>query len=336
MRDRYKEIGTIIVLLIPLLFLLADPYWSYISAVIYLFIFQGYIAWFLLFRCGQFFFGYSVTMGCGAYGTIVLTEVYNWPILLSALAGCIIAALAAVAVFFATIRTKGFYVGMVSFLLCLLFPMIVEGLRPITGGRSGLFFDGLETMIGSNGLYILIIVCTAVLVTGIFLFMRTKTGAILTLISENDELTQTVGINTTKYKALAYIIAGFMSGLGGVLYVNFNGAISSVDVDAFTTLYIYFIPLLGGRSVPYGPLIGAMIVKLTPELLSSVERYQSIIMGLIFVLVIVLLPDGLGPSLDLMVRKVWGRLRKTETFEKRSILFKVKEGENFNHRNTLK
>jgi len=82
-----------------------------------------------------------------------------------------------------------------------------------------------------------------------------------------------------------------------------------VDVDAFTTLYIYFIPLLGGRSVPYGPLIGAMIVKLTPELLSSVERYQSIIMGLIFVLVIVLLPDGLGPSLDRMVRKVWGRLR---------------------------
>lgn len=305
MRDLYEEVGTVIALSIPLLFLFTDPYWSYMSAVIFLFIFQGYIAWFLLFRCGQFFFGYSVTMGCGAYGTIVLTEVYKWPILLSSLAGCIVAALVATAIFFATIRAKGFYVGMVSFLLCLLFPMIIEGLRPITGGRSGIFFDGLETVIGASGLYILIILLTVALVAGIFLFMRTKTGAILTLISENDELAQTVGINTTRYKALAYIIAGFMSGLGGALYVNFNGAISSIDVDAFTTLYIYFIPLLGGRAVSYGPLIGALIVKLVPELLSSVERYQSIIMGLIFVLVIVLLPDGLGTSLDRMVRRAW-------------------------------
>ncbi len=311
MKEQYKEIGTVISLLMPVLFLFGDPYWPYITTVIYLFIFQGYVAWFLLFRCGQFFFGYSVMMGCGAYCTIVLTEVYQWPILLSGLMGCLLAALVAVALFFATIRAKGFYVGMVSFLLCLLFPMIIEGLRPITGGRSGLFFDGLGTIIGDNALYIIIIVSTAALVAGIFLFMRTKTGKILTLISENDDLTQTVGINTTWYKALAYVLAGFMSGLGGFLYVNFNGTISSVDVDAFTTLYIYFIPLLGGRSVPYGPLIGALLVKLAPEFLVSVERYLSIIMGLIFVLVIALLPDGLGASIDRFAKKCWELFRRT-------------------------
>jgi branched-chain amino acid transport system permease protein len=141
--------------------------------------------------------------------------------------------------------------------------------------------------------------------------MRTKTGKILTLIAENDDLTQTVGINTTWYKALAYVVAGFMSGLGGFLYVNFNGTISSVDVDAFTTVYIFFRPLLGGRSVPYGPLIGALIVKLAPEFLTSVERYLSIIMGLIFVLVIALLPDGLGASIDRFVKKCWKLLRHT-------------------------
>ena len=310
MKGRYSELGTVILLLVPLLFLFAGPYWSYISTVIYLFVFQGYVAWFLLFRCGQFFFGYSVTMGCGAYCTIVLTEVYGWPILLSGLVGCVLAALVAVILFFATIRARGFYVGMVSFLLCLLFPMVIEGLRPITGGRSGLFFDGLGSTIGESTLYVIIIVSTAVLVALIFAFMRTKTGAVLTLISENDELAQTVGINTSWYKALAYVIAGFMSGLGGFLYVNFNATVSSVDVDAFTTIYIFFIPLLGGRSVPYGPLIGALIVKLAPELLASVERYQSIIMGMVFALVIVLLPDGLGASIGGFFQKAFLKVQK--------------------------
>ncbi len=305
MRDRYKEIGTVVVLLVPLLFLLGDPYLPYITSIIYLFIFQGYIAWFLLFRCGQFYFGYSVTMACGAYANIVLTEIFHWPLWLSGLTGCLLAMLVNVVVFFATIRAKGFYVGMASFLLCLLFPMIVEGLRPITGGRSGIFFDGLSSIIGEEALFVTIVLTTTALVAGLFLFMRTKIGAILTLISENDDLTKTIGLNTTWYKALAYALAGFFSGLGGVLYVNFNGTISSVDVDAFTTVYIYFIPLLGGQAIPYGPLIGALIIKLTPELLTSAEQYLSIIMGLVFVLVIVFLPRGLGAGLDKILDRLW-------------------------------
>jgi branched-chain amino acid transport system permease protein len=309
MKDHYKEIGTIGLLLTPILFLFADSYWPYITTVVYLFIFQGYVAWFLLYRTGQNFFGYAVTMGCGAYGTIVLTELYNWPILLSGLVGCLLAATVAVVIFFATIRAKGFYVGMVSFLLCVLFPMVIEGMRPITGGRSGIFFDGLALTLGDDLFYIIIILSTVIFVAALFLFMRTKTGAILTIISQNDELTGTVGINTVWYKALAYSLAGFFSGFGGFLFVNFNGTASSVDFDPFLTVYIYFIPLLGGRNVPYGPLIGALIIKLAPELLTSIERYQSIIMGLVFVLVIALLPNGLGTSLDNLVAKGWQFLK---------------------------
>ena len=82
-----------------------------------------------------------------------------------------------------------------------------------------------------------------------------------------------------------------------------------MDVDAFTTVYIYFIPLLGGRMVPYGPLIGALIIKLTPELFTSLERYLGIIMGLLFVAVIVFLPNGLGAGIDKVVDRLvqWGQ-----------------------------
>jgi len=155
----------------------------------------------------------------------------------------------------------------------------------------------------------LIVLFTALIVAGLFAFMRSKTGNILTLISENDDLTQTVGINTIKYKALSYAIAGFLSGFGGALYVIYNGFISSVDVEAFTTLYIYFIPLLGGRRIPYGPLIGALIVILGPELLLSIERYLRMIMGTVFILVIVFLPDGLGASMETVLKRIVSRFR---------------------------
>lgn len=309
MKDRYKEIATVAILLIPLSFVLRGGYLQQVTGYLYLFLLQGYVAWFLLFRSGQFFFGYSVTMAMGAYGTIVLTEIYKWPLLASIMVGSGMATLISVGIFFGTCRARGFYVGMTSFLLALLFPLVVEGTRDISGGRSGIYFTGAGSQVETGVLYILIVFFTALIVAGLFAFMRTGAGNILTLISENDELTQTVGINTMKYKALAYAIAGFLSGFGGALYVIYNGFISSIDVEAFTTLYIYFIPLLGGRRVSYGPLIGALIVIMVPELLLSIERYLRIIMGMVFILVIVFLPEGVGPGMEMILKKILSRFR---------------------------
>jgi len=308
-KDLYREIATVVVLLIPLSFILWGGYLQHVTGFLYLFVLQGYVAWFLLFRTGQFFFGYSVTMAMGAYGTIVLTEIYKWPLLASVCVGSGMATLISVGMFFGTCRAKGFYVGMASFLLALLFPMVVEGMRDISGGRSGIYFTRLDSLVGPDVLYLLIVLFTALIVAGLFAFMRTKPGTILTLISENDDLTQTVGINTIKYKALAYVIAGLLSGFGGALYVNYNGFISSIDVDAFTTLYIFFIPLLGGRKIPYGPLVGALIVIMVPELLLSIERYLRMIMGMVFILVLVFLPEGVGPGIEMLLKKIVSRFR---------------------------
>lgn len=137
-----------------------------------------------------------------------------------------------------------------------------------------------------------------------FWIMGTRTGRILTLISENDLLTKAVGINTYKYKVLAYVIAGLVSGFGGAIYVNYTGFISSVDIEVFTTLYIFFIPLIGGSRVFYGPILGALFVILVPELLVPVERYFRIFFGLIFVLMIVLLPEGLAPNFQKLLRRI--------------------------------
>lgn len=303
MKDHYERIVTILILLVPLLFVFKGGYLQEVTGYLYLFLIQGYAAWFLFFKSGQPFFGYSVTMAIGAYGTIVLTTIYHWPLFASMFVSSVLATIVAVAMFLCTSRARGFYVSMTSFLLAILFPRFIEALQPITGGRSGLYFSGISAMIGYRTLYLVIIILTAVVTAFFFWIMGTKTGLVLTLISKNDRLTQAVGINTFMYKILAYAITGFISGFGGCLYVNYTGFVSSVDIEVFTTLYIFFIPLIGGSRVLYGPILGALFVILVPELLVPVERYFRIFFGLIFILVIVLLPEGLAPSIQRLWRK---------------------------------
>ena len=307
MKDRYEKIGTILILLVPLLFVRKGGYLQEVTGYVYLFLIQGYAAWFLFFKSGQPFFGYSVTMAIGAYGTIVLTTIYHWSLFTSMFISSVLATMVAVAMFLSTSRARGFYVSMASFLLAILFPRLIEALQPITGGRSGLYFGGISEMIGYRTLYLVIIVLTALVTAFFFWMIGTKAGRILTLISKNDRLTQAVGINTFVYKILAYAITGFISGFGGCLYVNYTGFVSSVDIEVFTTLYIFFIPLIGGSRVLYGPILGALFVILVPELLVPVERYFRIFFGLIFILVIVLLPDGLAPNIQKLLTKLSSR-----------------------------
>ena len=302
MKDRYEKIGTLLVLLVPLLFALTGGYLQWVVGYLYLFLLQGYVAWFLFFKSGQPFFGYSVTMALGAYGTIILTEMFHWSLLASMSVSAIMSALVGVIVFLFTSRAKGFYVSMASFLLAILFPKLIEALQPITGGRSGLYFDGIKAVISGNLFYAIIILSTVIVIALIFWLMGTKVGKILTLVSENDTLTQAVGINTFKYKILAYAVAGLLSGFGGALYVNYSGFISSIDIEVFTSLYIVFIPLIGGSRITYGPILGALFVILVPELLVSVERYLRIFFGVLFILVMILLPDGITPNIIKLVR----------------------------------
>jgi branched-chain amino acid transport system permease protein len=146
---------------------------------------------------------------------------------------------------------------------------------------------------------------TLVVATFLFWLLRTKTGRALISIAENDQLARSIGLNTFRYKLLAFAISGFISGIGGGLYIAYVRSISSIDLNVTLTLYITFIPIIGGTRVPYGPLLGTLFIKLVPETLSSIERYLDMIFGATFVLVVVGLPGGIGNFLQQQVSKFY-------------------------------
>lgn len=312
-RRPVQEVLTLVaIFLLSFLFIKGGGYHKWFTGYVLLYLIQGYVAWFIFSKCGQPFYGYAVTMAIGAFSSIVSAEVYGWPLWGGILLGGLLSSVIASTLFVATSRARGFYVGMVSFLLVILFPSLIEALRDITGGRSGLSFRGLTELIGLDGLLWLVLGFVIVAAGILFWLMRTKIGRILTLISENDDLAKAVGINTFKYKLLAYAIGGFISGLGGGLYVNYIGSISSVDLGVITTIYITFIPIVGGSKVPFGPVIGTLFIRLIPEALADIERYLSIIFGAAFVFVMLGMRGGIGDNVVNYIGRVinWIRLRR--------------------------
>jgi branched-chain amino acid transport system permease protein len=299
-----KDVGLILLLLIlPLLFLSIGGYYQWLFGYTYLFVLQGYIAWFLFYKVGQPFFGYGALLGAGAYTTAITLDVYHWSMLPAILLSVCIAAAMSVAMFLATSRHKGFYMGLTSFLLVVLFQKVVSA-SEISGKSWGIVIKGLKDMMGFDTFYTLMSIAVVACVGIILWIMRTETGKVFTLISENEELTKAVGIYTKKYKFIAYLMVGIMAGFGGSLYVNYITVIAPEDVSMTVTMQIFFIPMIGSPALDYGPLLGAFIMIWLPELFQSIEYYLPILIGISYILVIGFLPEGVGRYLEKYRKKI--------------------------------
>lgn len=297
-----------LILLLPALFVFKGGYAQWVVGYLYLFIIQGYAAWLLFFKAGQPFYGYSATMALGAYTCVILQRFSNISPILQILIGGLLSSLLAVIFYLSISRSRGFYAGMASFLLAILMPKLIEALYPITGGRSGVQINSLNISLNSANYFLVIVFVTTAIVFSIVLLTKTRMGKIWTLISENEDLAESIGINSFHYKSLAYFIMGLISGFGGALYVNYTSSISSVDINVFTAVSIFFIPLLGSKRSMFGPLIGALFIVLFPELFTSLERYIEIIYGLAYILVMIFLPNGLIEDIGRVLKKLYFRV----------------------------
>ena len=207
-----KEISVLLLLLfLPLLFIPIGGYYQWLLGYTYLMVLQGYVAWFLVYKVGQSFFGYAALLGVGAYTTGVALNSYHWSMLPAALLAICVTAAISVAMFLATSRQKGFYMGLTSFLIVILFQSVAAA-SPILGKSWGISIETMESLVGFNTFYVLMSVATVACVGIIFWIMRTETGKVFSLICQNEELAKAVGIYTARYKIIAYLIGGIMSG----------------------------------------------------------------------------------------------------------------------------
>jgi branched-chain amino acid transport system permease protein len=257
---------------------------------------------------GMITLGHAGLLGTAGYALAILSVNEGWG-LAAAIAGALVATIV-VSAFFAllVVRTRGTYFVMIT----LAEGMVVWGIalrwQELTGGENGIpgvpkpdFADAYWQF------YYLVLIVVAIGTLLIGLLVRSPFGLALKGIRDAEDRLAPLGYNATLHKLIAFTISGFFAGVAGLLLAMYNSFIGPSDVFFLASAEGLLMSILGGIGTLSGAFVGAGVVVIVTNWVSSyVDRWQTLL-GVVFVLVIVFAPDGIVGA---WTRWVWNPLTR--------------------------
>lgn len=271
---------------------------------------------------GQISLGHAAFYGLGAYVSAVLTTATDTPFPFALVAGAVAAGVLGYFVGRPILHLAPFYLAMATLVVGEVAQVAFRELRPLTGGAQGLtniprpVIGGIP--LDSNTAYYYIV---AALAAGTFLFMRNLTGTdvgrALRSIKVDETAAASVGVDVVSYKARAFALSSALAGVAGVLYAHFARFISpdSFGLDLSISLLVGVV--VGGSHRIAGALVGAIFLILLPEFLRAYGSLNEIAYGVILLVVVVIMPDGIVGFVERAVSAVarlstrWRATRKS-------------------------
>ncbi len=239
--------------------------------------------------------------GISAYMTIGLAAV-GWSFWAAMLVGSLGASLIGVVLGLPSLRLRGFYFTLCSLVIQTVITLGFVYFVNLTNGDTGISQIPLPELPGGGRLtglaYDLVLAALAVLGTvALRLIVNSPFGRRLIAIREDDGLAETLGINVTRQKMVAFFIASIFASIGGALYAPYVGFISPRSFDVLVSLNIWLMVAFGGRGTIWGPVFGAVLLAPVPFLLQDYYTIKDVVYGLLIIGVIVLLPAGIAGGL---------------------------------------
>jgi len=256
--------------------------------------------------------GHAAFFGIGGYTLAALTLRHGWGFEPALLAGAVLAGLSASLFGMVALRLSGIFFALTTLALGQL-AMIASDtvLAPLTGGQDGIAGVPRPALFGLD-----FFVTEYFLVYVIFFFMLTLAivaliraspfGQVMVAIRTNELRASQLGFNVKYFKITVLIVSGFLSGLAGGLLASQIFFINSGILHWALSGDIVIMVLMGGAGTLFGPVLGAIAFEGMKEWLSQFTDHWRGIMGLIFVLFVIFLPDGLAG----LIKRTWARLRE--------------------------
>jgi len=249
---------------------------------------------------GYLSFGHVAFFGIGAYVTALMMKGLNlspfWTILSSLPAGGM-AALIAFIVGYPCLRLRGPYFAVITFCFAFVVELAVKNLD-ILGGPEGLWLKSMDLpihVIRAILFEVMLVIMVLAIALGIWT-SRSKFGAGLRAIKEDEEVAQTMAINSPKLKLQAFALSAFFPGMaGGVYAYHLTYIHPDIVFDVMISILIVLMALFGGGGTWLGPIIGAVVLTLVNEGLSTFVKaeFARIIYGCLFIGVIIFMPNGI-------------------------------------------
>lgn len=256
---------------------------------------------------GQISLGHAGFMAIGAYGTAILSSRYGWPPMLALVVSALGAGLLAFLVGRPILRLKGYYLAMATLGLGMIIYLVISNEVWLTGGPDGMSLSILSVFgveFGSAREWYWVV--GAILLLTYWMarnLVDAPIGRALRALEGPDALSASVGIdiswNKVRIFAVSAALTSFMGGIGAL----YSGFITPRSADFMQSIELVLMVILGGMGSVFGAVVGAGIVTMLPQVLSSLEHYESLVYGLILILVMVFMPKGLVPTTTYLIRK---------------------------------
>jgi ABC-type branched-subunit amino acid transport system ATPase component/ABC-type branched-subunit amino acid transport system permease subunit len=285
------------VLLFALPLLVRTPYFQHIFILILMYIALT-CSWNIIGGyAGYASFGHVVFFAIGSYTTAILLVRFGWSPFLTALPAGLMAVVVAL-IALPSLKTRGAYFGILTLAMSLVGQLVITNVPALTGGGRGLMLPlpPWDVSVLKLPFYYAMLVVAAGAVLASHVIKHSKFGLGLEVIREDEDKAEAVGINTTFYKGLAFIIGAFFPGVAGGLHAYYVTYISPESTFNFLiSINILLFTLFGGRGVVWGPVLGTVILIPLAQILNIfiVSELHVLLFGVILIVVTIFLPGGL-------------------------------------------
>lgn len=231
--------------------------------------------------------------GIGAYTTAVLTDLLPWPLVLVAAAA--VGVVVALIVGLSTLRLSGIYFVIFSFGLAELIRQLVTWYEVNIHGSVGRYIFADTT---SEGIYWRLLALTVMVLGAGWLIRHSRLGLAVRVLGQDESVARHCGIDATRAKLVLFAVsAAFMTVTGAVMAPRWTYIDPAIAFNPVLSFEVVIMALFGGAGSLFGPLLGAVPLVLLFELLiANFPNYFSILLGLVFVLIVYALPNGvIGP-----------------------------------------
>jgi branched-chain amino acid transport system permease protein len=251
---------------------------------------------------GQFSIGHAGFMAVGAYASAYLT-VYHaqaWERSLAGLIGAtiageliflfviivggLVAALAGVIVGIPSLRLRGDYLAIVTLGFAEIIRIVLLNIDKV-GGATGFTVPGHADFLWVGGTAVITVAVVRNLV-------KSQVGRALISIREDELAAEAMGINSTRYKVLAFVISSAFAGMAGVLFGHYNRFLHTNDFQFIRSFEIIIMIVLGGMGSITGSILGAVVITVLPELLRGFSEWRLVIYSALLIAIMLTRPQG--------------------------------------------
>lgn len=275
---------------------------------------------------GQISLGHSALLAIGAYTTAYMTTLVGLPFLVSLVIAAVVTGLVGFLLALPALRLSGPYLAVATVGFSIAVPQLIKFMDFRTDGIEGLKMVkpnlpgfGLEDDLAR---YYMLMPIAAILYIMAANLTRSKVGRAFLAIRESEVAAQAMGVGLARYKVIAFTISAAMTGVAGALYVAEIGRISSEEFNLLqSTLFLVMITV-GGLGTLGGAVAGALVMTVLPEFVNRLSDFvqtslndaglkvqlknpQYILYGLLIILFVLFLPDGLAGGWRRLKNRFW-------------------------------